>query len=381
MPLFTEACAKGRAAEQERGTARKTAFLHAQQMAAARYAVDPIEAPAPAWVLDTAALESPSSPLPPASTPPSHIAAARSGAGVTQGLSPGVSISHELQNSSSVQADGGWSGNADEQGNTVSVSASAALAQSSISPIQFESPGLHVETAAGNPAGAVWHGFAAHAGTNTADLTESAFKDESSAVGAADSADSRPTDCGPALPEVAQQSSQPGSIAAFSGFDVPEDDVPENHDSPPQAHNSTDAGVIPVGPNKKEEISYAVPTTPVVTDKGVSASQLSLAKRERRPSASHMKPSKVEKRVSGSPVPTKTDRGSRGVLSRGPTGDVPSGKGVAAGVSKVSEAGPMHRAGQLAQGRTVAAPNTSAVSGASCHLEHVVSAWMTHVYD
>ena len=349
-------------------------FPHAHQRTAAQCAVDPIEAPAPAWILDAAALESPSSLRPPAYSAPGHMAAPGSGGDAINARldTPASTLdSFKLQKSPSAQADAGQFTKAGEQGSPAGMPAFAAVAPSGVS-----SSVTNAEAAAGSSekdAGAAWHGFAAHAGTDTAASVKTNVQDQRSVVG-----HNRPEPSGAAPSAASQQSSQLGSFATFSGFDIPEDDlpttdapmaddVPQNNDVLPTAQNSPEAGVTPVSPSEGEEKSHALSGNPAMTDRSANASELSPAKREGRGSATERKPSKVDKRASGTPVaPSKTYRSTSGVLSRGPAGDMPSGREASAGASKAVRAGLSYKDGQLAQGRsTLAAPPPSAVSGAA----------------
>ena len=352
--------------------------MHAHQRTAARCAVDPIEAPAPAWILDAAALESPSSLRPPAYSALTDMAAASSGGdAINARLEPPASTlnSYKLQKTLSAQADAGQFTKAGEPDSPAGVPAFAAVAPSSVS-----SSVTNAEAASGSlekeDALAAWHGFAAHAGTDTAASVKTDVQDPRSVVG-----DDRPEQSGAALSAVSQQSSQPGSFATFSGFDIPEDDlpttdvpmadVPQNNDALPTAQDSPEAGITPSSPSEGEEKCYAVSGYPDMTDRSANASELSPAKREGPGSATERKLSKVDRRVSGTPVaPRKTYRSCSGVLSRGPTEDVPSGREANAGASKAVRAGLSYKDGQLAQGRsTLAAPSTSAVSGGTCELQ------------
>lgn len=335
------------------------AVPHAHQRTAARCAVDPIEAPAPAWILDSAALEPPSSLQPPACLAPSHMAAASSGGHAMHAhLGAPVSTlnSYKLQKLLSAQAEAGQFAKLGEQGSHEGMPAFAAVAE-------------HAEAAAGSPekedASADWHGFAAHAGTSTAASVKSKIQDQRSVVG-----DNTPEDYGAALSAMPQQSSHPESFAVFSGFDVPEDDVPtsdvpENNTALPTAQNSPEAGVT-VSPSKEEEKSHAMSGNPM-TDRSANASEISPAKREGRGSAVEMKPSKVDRRISGTPVaPATTHRSCSGVSCRGLTGDVPSGRETGTGASRAVGAGVRYKDGQLARGRSAtAAPATGGVSGAT----------------
>ena len=378
----TGACAKGHATEQGKNAVPMqrmhspsgAAFPHAHQETAVRCAVDPIEAPAPAWILDSAALESPSTLRPPALSAPGHMAAASFGGDAMhahQGSPASTLNSHKLQTSLSVQADAGQFTDAGEQGSPAGMPAFAAVASSSVSSSLKRAE-------AGSPekedASAAWNGFAAHAGTNTASVMPD-VQEQNLVVG-----DNMPEYGGSAPSEVLQQSSQPESFVSFGGFDVPEDDLPkgdilEDNIPLPTAQNSPEAGVTQENPSEGEEKSHAMSGNPAATGISANASQVRPAKREGLGGATEMKPLKVDRRVSGTPA--KTHRSSSGRISRGSTQDVPSRREGAAGASKAVGAGPRYKDGQLAQARlTLAAATTSAVSGATRHVD--CKLWVSH---
>lgn len=393
----TGACAEGHAAEQERGASRMqsmqsptwAALSHVQQRTPC--AVDPVEAPAPAWILDAAAHQEAPPPLPPpAYSAPAHTAVANLGGDAHLGLP----ASQLLLKSLSAEADAGRSTKAAEQGSTASVPPFAAVAPSSAPCLK------HAEAAAGSPeeetAGAAWHGFAAHAGTATAGSVKLDSHAQSSVVSAA-AADNRHAYCRAALPEASQQASQPeshasfsgfdvpqadvalptahnqpGNIAAFSGFDVPEQVVPEDTDALPTAQNSSVAGVSLLGPSRKDEKSHASSENPNMPDRSSAnaSTQVGPVIKDRT-SGAQVTPSKVERRMSGNPVaPTRTNRSSSGVFSRGSVGDAASGRATLAGASKAAGVGLSYIEGQLARGKsTLAAAPTFAVSGATCQAD------------
>ena len=341
----------------------KATLSHAHQGTAAHCAVDPIEAPAPAWILDSAALESPASLRPAAYLAPSHVAAASFGVDAVHahpGPPASMLNSCELQKAVSAQADADHLTRAAEPGSPAGMPAVAAT--------RLPPGSEHAEAAAGRPeeehAGAAWPGFAAHAGISSAASVQPHVQHQV--------VDNRPEPCGAALSALSQQSSQPGSFAVFSGFDVPEDDVPagsvpENKDVLPTAPSSPAAGVTHVSPSEEEGKSDVLSEHPVMADRSANAGDLSPAKGQSCSSAIEMKPYKADRRTSGTAVaPINTRRSSGGIFSRGSSGDVPGGRAAAAAGSKAAGAGVRSKAGQLAQGRsTMAAPATSSVSGAT----------------
>lgn len=343
------------------------ALSHVQQRTAAPCAVDPGEAPAPAWILDAAAhQEAPSSLPPPAYSAPGHMAVANLGGdGIHAHL--GLPASQLLLKSLLAQADAGRFTKAAEQGSTGTVPEFAAVAPSTAPSLK------HAEAVAGSPEEetpcAAWHGFATHAGTTTAGSVKLDAYAQSSVVSAA-AADNRHAYCGAALPEASQQASQPESNAAFSGFDVPEHDVPEDTEALPTAQISSVAGVSLLGPSRRDTNSHASSENLDMPDRSSAnaSTQVGPVKRDRRTSGTQVTASKVERRVRGNPVaPTRTNRNSSGVLSRGSAGDADSGRAAFAGASKAARAGLSYKEGQLAQSKsTLAAAATCALSGATC---------------
>ena len=407
----TGACATDHGAEQERGAScmqgmqspMLAALSHVQQRTAAPCAVDPVEAPAPAWILDAAAhQDAPPSLPPPAYSAPRHMALPNlAGDGFADLGLPASTVTPHKSLSAEAEAVG-------------STQAAEPVRTASMLPFALSTaPSLkHVAAAAGSPeketAGAAWHGFAAHAGTTTAGSVRLHACAQSSVVSAA-AADNRHAYCGAALPEASQQASQsesnaafsgfdvpkadvalptahnqPGNIAAFSGFDLPEHDLPE-HDVPegidalPTAQNSSVAGVSLLGPSRRDEESHASSENPDMPDRSsASAStQVGPVKRDRRTSGTQVTPSKVERRMSGNPVaPTRTNRSSSGVFPRGSAGDAASGRTALAGASKAAGAGLSYKESQLALGKsTLAAAPTPAVSGATCQEDLKLLIW------
>lgn len=318
--------------------------------------MDPIEGPGPAWILDAAGQES----LPLfAYTPSRHVAAARGTASQnSQAISADTPTGGKLQNSLSAQPDASWQG---QTSGSASISASAAqtLTGFSSSPSTLvEGKGQRQgEAAPGSPEGAAadagWHGFAAHAGSHAADIPKSAFPGEGSVTGAADVAQHEAAQAGSG-----EQSSLGGSIAAFSGFDVPEDNLPQEPVA--QAQDST-VSVPPVTPHQASQSATAICKPPSETEGSAAARPVIPAKTETKAGANQLAPAKVERRISGAPkTPAKTYRSSSAVFSRGPAGDEASGNGLAGGADRVSGAGPGHKDSQLPRRRSA----TNGVSGA-----------------
>lgn len=384
----------------------RAALSHVQQRTAAPCAVDPVEAPAPAWILDAAAhQDAPSSPPPPAYSAPCHMPLSNlaSDGFADLGLPASTETPHK---SLSAEAEAARSTQVAEPGRTATMPPLAPVAPSTAPSLK------HAAAAAGSPeketAGAAWHGFAAHAGTTTAGSVRLHAYAQSSVVSAA-AADNRHACCGAALPEALQHASQsesnaafsgfdmpkadvalptahnqPGNIAAFSGFDVPEHDLPE-HDVPedidalPTAQNSSVAGVSLLGPSRRHKESHASSESPDMPDRSSAnaSTQMGPVKRDRRTSGTQVTPSKVERRMSGNPVaPTRTNRSSSGVFPRGFAGDTASGRAALAGASKAAGAGLSYKESQLAQGKsTLAVAPTFAVSGATCQEDLKLLIW------
>lgn len=366
----TDACRKGQAAAphhpphlqvSEQGTApspthvtpppsERPASWDVQQQQVAgepQYAVDPIEAPAPAWILDAAGHDT----LPRfAYSASRHVAAS----GGTQ--------SQSQQSLLSAQPGAAWQA---KVGSWAS-SASAADTQTGFPP----SAGMIGEGQGGSPApgsppqgkgketGPAWPGFAAHERAHTGEAPECALPAQGSAGGAGSIADQGPSQRQPAPPEAGQQARAQASAAAFTGFDVPEEDLPEEGAAP--EGQGSPQGVRPVASDPADKHSGAVSTAP---DGTAGASQVIPANSERKPGASPSLVAKGGRHITGPMTPAKTYRSSSAVISRGPTEDEASGEG---GAGKAAGTGPVHKDGWLSRGRS-----TSAVSGAALLLGHI----------
>ena len=349
--------------------------------AAPHHAVDPIEAPAPAWVLDPTHEAGTVQHLPAQSSSSQRQVtnAGHGPVGGSQGQSGGVPHGQGVQKFLPAGLGAAWSAGSGKPSSSAAPSLSqSGLQRDKSQPLSLRTQ-LSKEDLSVHPkkeaAGAAWHGFAAseEAGT-TAD-----FSTAGSGTGLVAGADNaRPSLTNGTQPGlglsvgsgagsvVGQVSSQQPSTAAFTGFDVPDDEADES----PPAESAAPAAAVDsqvASQCSMEGRSTAAAQLSLKADAQEDPGHVSIQKSAKMADGigpSQAVPAKAEASVNQN-TPAKPEKGSSAVFSRNPTGDAPSVVETGHGSGKVPGTGQAQRAGQPAQGRAMqAALPAGPVSGA-----------------
>ena len=355
----------------------QAAFTHSDKVPAASHcAVDPIEAPAPAWALDPTITHHAQAPSPTsADSSSSHLVMTNREATSSQARETrpaAASGKPDTQSSWSGRPDALQSAKATEESSSTVLPALQTVTQaddaSSVSregglPKQASLGSFTKQTGAGK-----WRGFAADADNTSADGSEVSSQAEAPAADAAGVEDPRATYSGASVqPKKAQQSGQQSGSAAFAGFDVPEEQVDESvaaESAPGQAthqHSPVQTSSSAAGRTTSEVWAQNAP--------GHIGSTALLAETETDTSVNLSTPAKPEgsSGVHQASAGPKAERTSSAVFSKGPTRDIPSDKGVAAGAVRVPKMGQNYNRVKSAQAAAPAGP----VSGTPfCCLVH-----------
>ena len=352
--------------------------------AASHCAVDPIEAPAPAWTLDPTITHEPQSPPPTlAYSSISHIPNTYGEGESSKARHAWSDANPKVQGSSSGRSDAAWLAKASQQGSSALLPAMSAVTQvdsvSSASrqgkPPERALPGSFSKKVEE----AELRGFAADTDNAIANGSLSSGEADAPEADAAGVQRLRATYCAAAVQskEVQQGSQQSGS-AAFAGFDVPEEQADESTaaesavanqrsslqtDSPAASRTVSEVWAQ----NNPGRVGSAALLSETQTKTGTSAVTLA------RPEGSFG--------TNQASVGSKAERTSSAVFSRSPTQDIPSEKGEAAGAVRVLRIGQGYKRGKSAQAAAPAGPNSGIVCAAWCLIHSYIWTSLCSVID